>query len=271
MNHTLRFVHITDTHINADPVFRPPYAPAGCTAPLRATRALIAALRALPFTPDFVLHTGDVASDPDPAHYAVAAEMLAQAPAPVYVLPGNHDDPTSIRRLIPAGVRFAATGGLDYEFECQGVQIVCVDSTGAAQDHAARLSAQQVAWLEHICRAATDRPLVVALHHPVLPVGVPWMDVRMRMINGEDLHAILRMAQPRLRGVFFGHIHQTADVLRDGILYSSAQSSWYQLHAYPHMERDTPDEIARPGFSVVTISAGQTFIRRHTVPVETPA
>jgi hypothetical protein len=89
----------------------------------------------------------------------------------------------------------------------------------------------------------------------------------MALQNGERLHAILLKAHARLRGVFFGHIHQNVDIYRDGILYSSVLSSWYQLHSYPGQEKTNVDVAAEPGFNIVTVTSTQTFIRRHRFSV----
>lgn len=267
MRHPLRFIHISDTHINPDLSFRPYYVPATSSAPLVTAVALIEHLHALPFKPDFVLHTGDITSDPVNAYYTTASTLLAQIPVSTYCVVGNHDSLEGVRSLIKEPVSYAPTGSLDYVLERDYVQIVCLDSASHSIEHASKLSDAQLAWVESICASNDDRPLILALHHPVLPIGVPWIDNRMRLLNGETLHAILLKAQKRLRGVFLGHIHQGIDVLRDGVLYSAAQSSWYQLNAFPHTNDDQPDEIALPGFSVVTITAQQTIIRRHTFNV----
>jgi hypothetical protein len=74
-----------------------------------------------------------------------------------------------------------------------------------------------------------------------------------------------------LRGVFFGHVHQATETYRDGILYSSVLSSWYQLHCWPGQSGILEDREADPGFDVVTITRAQTFIRRHRFRVNVQA
>ncbi len=70
----LRFVHISDTHINPDPQYG---VYDGRPSTVEAARALVAEINALPFTPDFVLHTGDVAYDPDPDAYETCLDILS--------------------------------------------------------------------------------------------------------------------------------------------------------------------------------------------------
>ena len=150
----------------------------------------------------------------------------------------------------------------DYEFEVNGVQIVCLDSNRPARYAGGSVSDAQLDWLRAVCSASDPRPLVVAVHHNVLPMGSPFWDTFMRMNNGEAFHQALLLVRDRLRGVFFGHVHQNTSTVRDGILYSSVLSSWYQLHTYPGLAAIVSDR-ADPGFAVVTLTRTQTFIRYY--------
>lgn len=255
---TLRFVHISDTHISHDPAY---ILPEARHTPINGARALVDAINNLPFEPDFVLHTGDVVYDPDPLAYVAAQEVLSKIRFPVYYLAGNHDDGEMLQRIM---LNCEPLVPFDYQFEVKGIQIVCVDSNGPAQQPAGNVTEDQLARLEGICKDTTDkRPLVVAVHHNVLANGVPWWDDFMRMTNGQDFHQALLPARHRLRGVFHGHVHQPVDTYRDGILYSGVSSSWYQLHAFPGQTDTRGDADGEPGFSVVTVTPDQTFIRRH--------
>jgi 3',5'-cyclic-AMP phosphodiesterase len=262
----LRFVHISDTHLSHDPAYSVPQAD---TDPRTGARALVAQLNQLPFTPDLILHTGDVAADGVAADYDIARTLLQPLPAPIYYLNGNHDDSAHVAALMGRATQGAA---LYYEFEVNGVQFVCLDSAapvnvyGAAQGFThprGYVDAPQLAWLAQVCRADDPRPLVVAVHHCVLPCGTPWLDDYMSIINGLEVHAALVPLRGRLRGVFHGHVHMSVDQYRDGILYTSALSSWYQLHAWPNQTVTQADTGIERGFNVVTITADSTHIRRQ--------
>lgn len=252
----LTFVHISDTHISPDPAFTALDFPFTVQ---QAALALVRELQNLPVKPDFVLHTGDVVYDPDPAAYTTARDILSQIPYPVYYLAGNHDEPEALQRFLLGQDEIISP--FDYTFDVNGVQIVCVDSNGPAVFPAGFVTQPQLECLEEVCSTQDDRPLVVAVHHNVLPVNVPWLDVHMRITNGEDFHAALLPARHRLRGVFFGHVHQNLSMCRDGILYSSVLSSWAQLHAWPGQTETVVDTDAEPGFNLVTLTHNQTYIR----------
>jgi 3',5'-cyclic-AMP phosphodiesterase len=261
---TLRFVHLSDTHIHADPAFgaeseraaRPHSTQAGA-------RALVAAVNNLPFQPDFILHTGDVVYDPDEAAYVVAREILHPLKAPVYYIPGNHDDAAMLQRII---IGQEPRIPYDYEFEVNGVQIAIVDSNQPynAETPSSRLTDAQIARLNTLASAPDDRPLIVATHHNVLPIGSPWWDDFMRMKNGEEFHMALLAAQPRLLVVLHGHVHMQTQITRDGITYSSVLSSWYQLSAEAGQDETVIDRTPLPSFNICTVVGRKMFIRQQT-------
>jgi Icc protein len=261
----LRFVHISDTHINPDTDYIKDYAQ---VTPLLGAKALVQAVNALPFMPDFILHTGDVAYDPVPEVYPAVKAVLADLKAPVYYLTGNHDDAKTMQQVLMGRGDDTLRDYLYYDFEAKGVHVVCLDSNGPHNpvNPSGFVTEEQLDWLDAICASDDERPLVIAVHHNIIPVGVPWLDEWMRMENGEDFHAIVRQARDRLRGVFYGHIHQNISSMRDGVLYVAAASSWCQFYSYPIPENTqfSPDPITPPGFSVVSITDETTFIRRHT-------
>jgi Icc protein len=154
-----------------------------------------------------------------------------------------------------------------YTFEVNGVLFAIVDSNGASKPPAGHFTEAQLSWIRNICLADDPRPLVIATHHNVLPVGVPWLDEYMGVTNWEDFHQAILPAKRRIRGVFFGHVHQNMDIVRDGILYASTLSSWVQFLSYPTLNKTTADPSAEPGFSLVMVSAQQTFIRRYRFPI----
>lgn len=258
----LRFVHITDTHISHEPGYNLPEAR---YIPATGARAVVAAINNLPFTPDFVLHTGDVIYDPDVQAYELAREIFADCHFPMYYISGNHDHSESLQRVFLRREQIKVP--FDYEVEINGVQVVCVDSNGPAKRPAGNVTRLQLEWLNAICRADDDRPLVVAVHHNIAATGSPWWDNFMRMTNGDDFHKALLPARHRLKGVFSGHVHQHVALYQDGILYSHAPSTWYQIHCWPDQDTTLGDRETGPGFNVVTITAAQTFIRRHTFAV----
>lgn len=260
----LTFVHISDTHISADPNYSIPEA--GHTS-WQGAKALVANLKSLPFEVDFILHTGDVIYDPDESAYAAAKELFAALDTPIYYIAGNHDHNDGIQRHLLERDESSIIPNLHYEFELNGVQIICLDSNGPVEDPAGYVTHDQLEWLESLCAADDHRPLMIAIHHNPVEMGIPWLDNMMKITNGLTLHNIIKKANERLVGVFYGHIHQSTITYRDGVMYSSAASSWRQFAGYPGMIDPSTDKDARPGFSVVMVKPFQSFVRRYCFDV----
>ncbi|MBI5931139.1 MAG: metallophosphoesterase [Chloroflexi bacterium] len=257
MDNPLRFVHITDSHIgpSADYVLR------GCNT-YAALQALVTHLNNdLPFTPDFILHTGDVTYDPDPVAYPVAQSLLCQLKYPIYYVRGNHDDPDAMRQTLPNLP--AGTGRLDYDFTVRGFHFIVLDAFGHVQP-AGYLEDYQLAWLQKTCQTSTARSLVIALHHLPVETGVGWYDAEMAIENHDALFATLKAFQNRVRGLFYGHIHRGSTTLREGMVCSSAAAISMQLHSWPTQTDILTDTATPHGFNVVTLTHDQTWITQHS-------
>ena len=88
----------------------------------------------------------------------------------------------------------------------------------------------------------------------------------MLVINGMQLHEALLPARERLRGVFCGHIHQSMQTVRYGILYTAVPSLFSQFSSLPNdtLVREDPDSL--PGFNFIHLLPNQTIIHQHTFP-----
>lgn len=261
---SLYFAHISDTHFGPTAGFsRHGHNPLACA------RRLVEVINHMPTRPDFVIHTGDVVSDPDPAAYRLAAETFAPLEVPIYFVNGNHDRAADIRRYMIMGPTEDVgqePGRLAYAFECKGFRFLVLDARGPDEiDPQGLLPDSQ---LDLVAREAQPEgpPLVVFVHFPVLPLNSIWMDENMLIINGEKLHQALRPAGNRLRGVFHGHVHQAMQTVRDGILYVSVASAFSQFAAWPDDVVTGYDPDHAPGYNFVHLLPGQTIIHQHTFP-----
>jgi 3',5'-cyclic AMP phosphodiesterase CpdA len=233
-----------------------------------ANQALIDAVNALPFPIDFILHTGDVMTDAaDADQYNAVKPIMDSFRAPVYYLRGNHDHNDGLRSLMPSVE--TANGTLDYVIEHNGVRVVCVDSATNGVDHGGRLSDEQLEWLKEQLASEPEKPLLAAIHHPPLLLGSDMMDF-FGVTNGSEVHEVFKAAVPRLQGVFFGHIHQVVDMVRDGVYYSCVQSPISQPVLIPGgLEASGLHHDPNPGFTLVVVTPEQTYFRRvnYLMPV----
>jgi len=217
-------IQITDTHILADP--HETFDGVDSAATLRAVMEHIRAQE----SPDLLLLTGDLVHEPDAASYQRLNTLLHEAPAPVYAIPGNHDDPGLMRECLQKPIRY------ERELEGDGWRILLLNSW-LPGEHAGRLPPGELSWLDGQMEAGGETPTLVAVHHPPVNIGSPWMDA-MGLYNADDLLAVLgRHAQ--VRGVVWGHIHQEFDAERDGLRLLGCPSTCVQFRpGSKHYEKD---------------------------------
>jgi 3',5'-cyclic AMP phosphodiesterase CpdA len=264
----LEVIHVSDTHFGPDRSL----SIRGANACERA-EALVAAIRALPFVPDFIVHTGDVVNDPDPAAYTLAAEVLADLPAPVYYATGNHDDVPMMRAALAFGetepllpdaedrlcYRIAGAAGEKVDFFVMDAKVP--PSEGP---HGCLGDAQITAVLDRI---SGTKPVAVFLHYPLVPIGSKWIDEHLLVTNGlEFQRALAEKAGPWLRGVFTGHLHRGLTLYRDGILHSGVSSPACEFSAAPG---DTSCEFIAGGpipFHHLTLTPDATMVKAYSLP-----
>ena len=238
----VRLTHFTDPHLygSESELLRG-------IATLPALEATLANAQQRDWPPDAVLVTGDLVQD-DPAGYAHFRRVLGALQLPVLCLPGNHDAPEVMRRELDCAP-FVVGGAIDLGLW----RILLLDSTipGSA---AGRLSAQSLAALEEALAAAPRHALVCLHHHPV-PMASRWLD-RVGLQNaGEFLDVIDR--HPNVRGIVWGHVHQSYDALRNGVRLLATPSTCTQF--LPHSEQFALDRRP-PAYRTLELKADGSML-----------
>lgn len=257
---SLRFIHISDTHIAASPEWESygHYA-------LDNSEAVVEYLNTkLPFEPEFILHTGDVTFNPKAEAYPVAQKVLSKLRYPVYYVRGNHDQPDFMRQHldnVPDG-----GGNLDYDFWIDDFHFIVLDTFGFTKTIGI-LEDEQLEWLASTLDASPARSIVLAVHHLPVTTGVECSDERMIIKNHDAFFETIVPHRGRIRGVFFGHIHRQTQAIRQGIFCSSAPAVWFQLYNFPESGPDfVGDPYSDPGFNIVTVTHDDCVVASYTVP-----
>ncbi len=140
--------------------------------------------------PVAVLLTGDIANSGDPREHALADELLAPLPMPVHRLAGNHD-------LFGEPLQYAVDAG--------PLRLVACDTSRDGRDD----GELDVDWLAARLAEAPDRPTIVAMHHPPLDIGLPWLDRIGLPATTRAALADLLHASPHVLRLVAGHVHRT--------------------------------------------------------------
>jgi 3',5'-cyclic AMP phosphodiesterase CpdA len=191
---------ISDTHIALD-------AP-DADQRIRDFEVAIADINALDPAPDVIVHTGDIVHNGRQDEYAEAARILAQARAPVYVIPGNKDDRVNLRAAFsPRGYLEPGAGFVEYAVEAYPVRLLAVDTLNTSSNKG-DFCPERAERLIELIDAETTKPIAVLAHHPPFEVKVG-----PDPLNFETPEMMARLRQAlqhsgRVVAVFSGHVHR---------------------------------------------------------------
>jgi Icc protein len=213
--HTL--IQISDTHLGRAPgPIRPGYPDSDTQL-----QAVLADVRGRYPDAALVLVTGDLAEDPETGTYVRLAHYLSELPAPVSALAGNHDDHGVAQQAFTAA-------GHAFDAEQRIGNWLIVNLNSAWPGHTpGLLPGEELARLQSALRRYPDCWVLVAVHHPVVPVGSRWLDA-LGLTNGDELLAVLER-HPKVRACIFGHIHQVFDAMHGTVRLLGCPSTCVQF------------------------------------------
>ncbi|MGH1361671.1 MAG: phosphodiesterase [Burkholderiaceae bacterium] len=173
-----------------------------------SNRSLVRAidhLHQLDTRPDLVLLTGDLTDYGQPDEYEAAREILSGLEIPLYLMPGNHDDPDHFRAAFSGHDYLPSSGPVNYCIDHLPVRIVALDSCIAGAHHG-NLTPETLDYLRYQLESAPDKPTIIALHHPPFVCGIPYMD-QYRYQQSDPLAAVLTEFS-NVEAVVCGHVHR---------------------------------------------------------------
>lgn len=181
----------------------------------------------LPQVPDAVLFTGDLTDFGRPDEYDNLARLLEPLSMPLFLMPGNHDDPETMRRKFPSHAYMRQRAGkLDFVIDEFPLRIVALDSTIPMQS-GGELTAAQLQWLDETLGAVPDKPTIVAIHHPPFWTGIGHMD-KMPLANPAAMEPVIAR-HPQVERVIAGHLHRNIVKRFGGTIASTSPSPSHQV------------------------------------------
>jgi 3',5'-cyclic-AMP phosphodiesterase len=172
-------VQLTDTHLFTDDGGQL----RGCHTNV-TFRQVVARVAQMQPQPDLLLLTGDLAQDDSPGAYGLLRDALVPLGLPVYWVPGNHDQNLGAIEAVLGPVSLFSS---PLSFRAGGWHVVLL-WTMVPNQVQGRVADDRLAALERSLQE--DRaglPTLVALHHPLLPIGSAVMDA----IGVENAAAVL--------------------------------------------------------------------------------
>lgn len=219
--------------------------------------------------PDVVVATGDLVDRGRPEEYTELREALAPLPAPVFVIPGNHDERGALRAAFASdGYLPADRPTLDYAVEDFPVRIVALDTSVPRAGHG-ELSDAQIGWLEARLAEEPSRPTVVIMHHPPFETGILHMD-KIGLLKGAEALGAVISKHAQVERILCGHLHRSIQMRWRGTIASTAPSTAHQVTLDLSNPGDASFTLEPPGYQLHLWRDGMGMVS-HTAVVGTHA
>jgi len=171
------------------------------------------------------------------------------------VLPGNHDDRAALRHYfeVPRG----AGEPIQYAVDLGPLRLVVLDTTAPGQDSGV-LDAERLAWLDSELATASDKPTLVAMHHPPLHAGLPALDeIGLAVADRRALGEVIER-HPQVRRLVAGHMHRTISGALAGRTVLAAPSTYVQARL-DFSSHDLQFTTEPPAFAVHAVLDGEVL------------
>ena len=214
----------------------------------------------------FAVFTGDLVRDGEPAAYARFRDMLDGLPWPVHLLLGNHDDRGAFCDAFPGA------GLDDAGFAQRAVQtpagLCLMLDTHAPGRSEGELCAKRLGWLAARL-AESAGPVLLFLHHPPLPVGIPFMD-GIALRDPDALWRTLAPHRERVRHIFHGHLHRPIAGSWRGLPISSLRGTAFAVRLDEQPGKAAVSREEAPCYSLVRVLDGDVVVHTVELPDANP-
>ncbi len=283
-----RFVQISDPHLgsNSDGRWNNNFVCTMMPDVMGCLRRDLARLK-----PDFILATGDLASQPTRDAMFVARDFMDWLGYPYYPMGGNHDFVVEESRdwFREAFHAHLPSPEMHYSFDHENLHFCVLDpywiwSDGSLHGYSEKyvdelmqtvndrphwmVPETQLAWLEEDLKRNASKPTIIASHYPAVPI--PERTLRPGIMNageldngGEVIEVLKR--HPQVRAVLSGHFHMNLVVQEGGLTHVITSA----LPEYPTEYRDVcvyEDRmeiksvgLSDPSFSTRSLRPGGSF------------
>ncbi len=232
---TLRFAQVSDSHIGFSGTANPNVADSFSHA--------INQINSLGYTPDFVIHTGDLTHLATPGQFDQVKHMLGGLKTPhVFTVPGEHDSVgdagQKYRHAFGAGTR----GDGWYSFDIAGVHVIALVNTLNLKKPG-HLGTDQLEFIENdVAGLAADAPIIVFSHIPLFAMYPDW-----GWATDDATQALSYLRRFSSVTCLNGHVHQLFSKTEGNVTFYSGTTTAYPL---PH-----PGDGTAP--KPVTLPAGR--------------
>ncbi len=229
---TVRFAQVSDSHIGFHGSANPDVAGSFGRA--------VEQINSLDYTPDFVIHTGDLTHLSTPAQFDQVEQMMHGIHTPhVFTVPGEHDSVDDAgqkyRSVFGAGTR----GDGWYSFDIAGVHVIGLVNTLNLKK-LGHLGVDQLEFIEKdVAPLSSDTPIVVFSHIPLFAMYPDW-----GWGTDDATRALSYLRRFSSVTCLNGHVHQLFSNTEGNVTFHSGTTTAYPL---PHPgEGPAPKPLTLP-------------------------
>lgn len=251
----MKFIHLTDPHLVA------PGLKLYGLDPEARLRAAIADINKHHADAGLCVVTGDLTHWGEPEAYALFRNCMDRLAVPYVAMVGNHDRRAAALEALPAAPQDENGFVQGYRDTTVG-RMIFLDTLNEAT-HAGELCDKRLAWLADALESlGKDQPILLFMHHPPFEMGLKTMD-RIALVEIEPFWSVIRGHVPRIRHLFFGHVHRPVSGAWRGIPFSTLRGTNHQvvLDLTDHNRHLASHEP--PAYAVVLAEADQLVVHLH--------
>ena len=218
MSETLKFVVMSDLHLVRH----------GATSMTLDTaarlEAAVACINERYADADFCIIAGDLADAGEAGAYKRLKAIAAGIAIPTYITLGNHDDRPTFLDVF--GTEWAdETGKVNHVIDAKGYRVIVLDSSEPGRVDGV-LTAAQMDWLRDRLAEASDRPVIVVLHHNANALHIEADTIKL-LDDAPFIDAL--KTHDDIRQVIAGHVHLTSTAMYHGIPFTTLAGGHYSV------------------------------------------
>src|SRR5277367_3079430 len=249
------FVQISDSHIG----FNKP-ANADVTGTLQSA---VKRIVAIPSSPDFLIHTGDLTHSSKPGEFDTMEQVLTGAKRQIFYVPGEHDTSVDDGKSYLDRYGKGSSGSGWYSFDHKGVHFIGLVNV-VQLEGMGKLGQAQLDWLKNdLSQHKNSTPIVLFAHIPLWAVYPDW-----GWGTSDSEQAFSYLKRFGSVTVLNGHIHQVMQKVEGNATFHTAMSTAFPQPAPGTAPSPGPMRVpAEKLRSVLGITEVHFMAQRHQLAV----
>jgi Icc protein len=248
----LSFVQISDSHMGFNKPANPDV--------VGTLKAAVDKINALPDSPDFILHTGDITHLSTPEQFDTVDQILKSTNKEVFFVPGEHDVLNDDGAMCRERYFKNSKGSGWYSFDKNGAHFIgLVNVMNLKAGGLGNLGHEQLEWLEDDLRGVKhSTPVVIFAHIPLWTVYPQW-----GWGTDDGAQALSYLKKFGSVTVLNGHIHQTMQKVEGNVTFHTACSTAFPQPAPGQGEGPGPMKVPAEQLRKVLGITDVNYLQRH--------